>query len=103
MENIEIHKNEILENGFTKVDKVYSAVEVDQIISIIDQADTSKQTFRKSTELFAVRQFLNEIPATRELVFNDKLNSMISQLFGQDFFIVSPPSKSHFIADSGCA
>jgi ectoine hydroxylase-related dioxygenase (phytanoyl-CoA dioxygenase family) len=88
MENTDRHKNEILENGFTIVDEIYSADEVEQIISIINQVDTSKETFRKSTDLFAVRQFLNEVPSTRELIFNDKLNSIISQLFGQDFFVV---------------
>jgi hypothetical protein len=80
MENTDRHKNEILENGFTIVDEIYSADEVEQIISIINQVDTSKETFRKSTDLFAVRQFLYEVPSTRELIFNGKLNSIISWL-----------------------
>jgi ectoine hydroxylase-related dioxygenase (phytanoyl-CoA dioxygenase family) len=35
-----------------------------------------------------VRQFLYEVPSTRRTYFNGKLNSIISQLFGQDFFVV---------------
>lgn len=88
MENINRHKTEILENGFTTVNEIYSSDEVEQIIYKINQTDTSKETFRKSTDLFAIRQFLNEIPATRELIFNDNLKSLISQLFGHDFFVV---------------
>ncbi len=85
---MEKYINEILENGFTTVENIYSTQEVEQIISIINQADNSKETFRKSADLFAIRQFLKEIPEARNLIFNDKLNSIITQLFGQDFFVV---------------
>ena len=88
MENLDKHKNEILENGFTTVNTIYSTDEIEQILSTINQADTSKETFRKSANLFAVRQFLKEIPATRDLIFNDKLNSTITELFGQNYFVV---------------
>jgi ectoine hydroxylase-related dioxygenase (phytanoyl-CoA dioxygenase family) len=88
LENLDKHKNEILENGFTTVNTIYSTDEIEQILATINQADTSKETFRKSADLFAVRQFLKEIPATKELIFNDKLNSTITELFGQNYFVV---------------
>ena len=88
MKNIDKHKNEILENGFTTINDIYSKEEVETIISTINQADTSKETFRKSTDLFAIRQFLRELPDVIKLVFSDNLKSIISQLFGQDFFVV---------------
>jgi ectoine hydroxylase-related dioxygenase (phytanoyl-CoA dioxygenase family) len=57
-------------------------------LATINQADTSKDTFRKSSDLFAIRQFLKEIPTTRDLIFNDKLNLTITKLFGQNYFVV---------------
>lgn len=88
MENLEIHKTEIIDNGFTTLDNIYSTDEVELILATINQTDTSKETFRKSSDLFAIRQFLKEIPETTDLIFNDKLNSLISRLFGQRYFVV---------------
>ncbi len=88
MENLEKYKNEILDNGFTTLCNIYSTDEIESILAIINQTNTSKETFRKSSDLFAIRQFLKEIPETIDLIFNDKLNSTISQLFGQGYFVV---------------
>jgi ectoine hydroxylase-related dioxygenase (phytanoyl-CoA dioxygenase family) len=88
LENLKRNKNEILENGFTTVENIYSTDEVEQILSAFSKVDTSKETFRKSADLFAVRQFLKEIPETGEFIFNDKLKTIINQLFGHDFFVV---------------
>lgn len=82
------HRQEILENGYTIVGQVYSDSEIDAIISIINKADTSKATFRKSTNLFAIRQFLKEVPETIPFIFTAKLRSVIGQLFGNNFFVV---------------
>lgn len=82
------HRHEILENGFTIARQVYSHSEIDSIISIINKADTSKATFRKSNNLFAIRQFLKEIPETIPLIFTERLRSIIGQLFGSNFFVV---------------
>lgn len=87
MNNFPKHKEELLINGFTTINNIYSPDEIVQILTVISQTDTSKDTFRKSSELFAIRQFLKEIPATTDLIFNDKLKSLIGQLFGQDFFV----------------
>ena len=62
--NLTIKKDEILENGFSIINNIYSHPEIEQIKSIIHQADSSKDTFRKSNDLFAVRQFLKGIPET---------------------------------------
>lgn len=88
MTDTERHKIEISENGFTTVDDIYSEKEIEEILLTIDQVDKDKETFRKSADLFAIRQFLKEIPATRHLVFNDNLKSVVSQLFGDNYFVV---------------
>ncbi len=79
---------DISNNGFTIIDNVYSLKEVEQITSKINQADPSKDTFRKSIDLFAVRQFLKEIPETVSLIFNENLKQIITELFGKDYFVV---------------
>jgi ectoine hydroxylase-related dioxygenase (phytanoyl-CoA dioxygenase family) len=84
----EKHKIEIAENGFTIVDNIYSEQEINQILLAIDKADNDKETFRKSADLFAIRQFLKEIPSTTNLIFNDKLRNVVKQLLGNNFFVV---------------
>jgi hypothetical protein len=51
------YKKQIQDSGFLTINNVFSDVEVKEILRLIDQADTSKKTFRKTTDLFAIRQF----------------------------------------------
>jgi hypothetical protein len=88
MTDIHKYKNSLDENGFVTVDNIYSDIEIENIISCINSADSSGSTFRKSTDLFAIRQFLKEIPKTTPLIFNHNLLALINSLFGSDFFIV---------------
>lgn len=95
---------EIQSNGFTIVDNVYSAAEINALISVIDQLDTTSSSFRKTKDLFAIRRFLNEAPAIRPLVFNAGLKRLINHLFGNDYFVVKsiyfdkPASSNWFVA-----
>ena len=43
--------------GFTVLSNIYTATEIDHILSAINELDTSNYTFRKSKDLFAIRQF----------------------------------------------
>ena len=88
MKNILLHRNELIEDGFTTIENVYSAAEVEKILSIINQADTSKETFRKSADVFAIRQFLKEIHGVVEFIFTENLKSLLNQLLGDGFFVV---------------
>ena len=85
--NIEQQQHTILHNGFTVINNIFSAEEITQILTIIDLADTSSSTFRKSADLFAIRQFLKEIPDVQKLIFNAKLDKLIAELFGQNYFV----------------
>lgn len=84
----ERHKIDLNENGFITVDNIYSDHEIEQILLTIDQAENDKETFRKSADLFAIRQFLKEVPETINLIFNDNLKSVVRQLFGDNYFVV---------------
>lgn len=74
--------------GFTTIPDVYTFEEVDAMIDLIIRTDTDKETFRKSADLFAIRQFLKELPEVMNLVFNIRLREFISTMFGPDYFVV---------------
>jgi ectoine hydroxylase-related dioxygenase (phytanoyl-CoA dioxygenase family) len=88
MRDLTKHRNELLANGFSIVDDIYSSDEVQTILTAIDNADTSKDTFRKSTDLFAIRQFLKEVPETFDLIFTNNLKNVIRQVMGDNFFVI---------------
>lgn len=81
-------KQEISNQGFAIIDNVFTDEEINDLLLTISQADTSKSTFRKTNDLFAIRQFLREVPVSVDKVFTDKLNRIISELFGDDYFVV---------------
>jgi hypothetical protein len=95
------HCKALLTQGFTVLNEIYTADELKQLISIIDAADQSGDTFRKSDDLFAIRQILKEIPAVLPVIFNKKLNEFITALFGDDYFVsksiyFDKPQKSNW-------
>ena len=99
--NLDHHKNSIQENGFTVINNVFSEEEIKNIEEIIQNIDTSKETFRKSDDLFAIRQFLKEIPQVRELVFNENIKNIITKIFGEKYVVVKSiyfdkPEKSNW-------
>jgi hypothetical protein len=81
-------KGDLSSYGFAIINNVYTAEEIDAILYIISQVDTSKPAFRKSGDLFAIRQFLKEVPVAYDLIFNDRLVSIIETNFGHDYFVV---------------
>lgn len=82
------HKKVVLKNGFTVIDSVFTDDEIKKIIEVIQNADTSAENFRKSDDLFAVRQFLKEVPEIKSLVFNGNVKAIIRELFGEKYFVV---------------
>ncbi|MFN1216356.1 phytanoyl-CoA dioxygenase family protein [Chryseobacterium kwangjuense] len=85
---LDSHKEEILRKGFTVINTVFSEDEIEKIAETIQKADTSAENFRKSEDLFAVRQFLKEVPEVKDLVMNDTIKFMIRTLFGERYFVV---------------
>lgn len=81
-------KKQIDELGFAVVNEIYSDAEIENIVSCIQQADNSNETFRKTKDLFAIRQFLKEIPEVRNLLFTSKFKSFIKNLLGDGYFVV---------------
>jgi len=95
------YKTEISEKGFTIINEVFSYDEINQIINVIESIDTSKETFRKSEDLFAIRQFLKEVPESHQFIFNDNIKKIVNEVFGNDYFVVKSiyfdkPEKSNW-------
>lgn len=89
------------QKGFCIINSIYSFDEIQSIANLIDTLNTSKPTFRKSEDLFAIRQFIKELPEIKKLVFNDNLQSVINTIVGNDYFIVKSiyfdkPEKSNW-------
>ncbi len=81
-------KDEVASIGFAIREDIYTNEEIDKLLQAIAEADSSSLTFRKTNDLFAIRQFFKEIPHAVELVFNDRLRHLIAACFGKDYFVV---------------
>lgn len=104
IQSLEKHKSEISENGFTVINQVFSDFQVENMLKIIDGTDSDKPAFRKTNDLFAIRQILKEIPALRDKIFTDHLKKLIRDLFGDEYFVVKsiyfdkPGSSNWFVS-----
>ncbi len=95
------YKNSITESGYTIINRIFSDEEIEHISKVIQNADTSNETFRKSENLFAIRQFLKEIPDAVNLIFNENIKKVIKEIFGDRYFVVKSiyfdkPEKSNW-------
>ncbi|KAB1230600.1 phytanoyl-CoA dioxygenase family protein [Chryseobacterium viscerum] len=88
LNNLENNKSHILEYGFAVINAIFSQKELDEIDHVLQHIDTSKENFRKSEDLFAIRQFLKEVPEIRNLVFNDNIQKVVKEIFGEKYFVV---------------
>ncbi|KAA5532452.1 phytanoyl-CoA dioxygenase family protein [Taibaiella lutea] len=92
------------QEGFAVIPDFFTKEETAQILSVITNADTTRPTFRKAKDLFAIRQFLKEIPEVTGKIFNDKLKNFISEVFGNKYFVVKsiyfdkPGQSNWFVA-----
>lgn len=91
--------------GFVVVENVYSEKEITELKALLSRhSNRSEATFRKTSDLFAIRQVLKEIPELSPLIFNDRLRSMIRANFGDQYFLVKsiyfdkPAHSNWFVA-----
>lgn len=98
------HIAEINSKGFTIINDIYSENEIGKLISLIENSTENKtknSTFRKSQNLFAIRQFHKEIPETLPYIFNENLKGIVESNFGKGYFITKSiyfdkPEKSNW-------
>lgn len=98
------HQKGVAESGYCIINDVYCDDQIDALIDVINAVDSSRPTFRKTSDLFAIRQFLKELPAIKPLIFTDKLSKIIKALFGDEYFAVKsiyfdkPEESNWFVA-----
>lgn len=98
------YNTEISFEGFAIINDVFTEKEIKNIIELIESKTANNKenaTFRKSQDLFAIRQFHKEIPETLDSIFNENLKEIIESNFGKGYFITKSiyfdkPEKSNW-------
>lgn len=101
---IPMSAEELQTKGYTILENLFTGEEIDAIGNVLSRADFSRDTFRKTKDLFAIRQFLKEIPEITPLIFNNRIRNLVSKYFGQHYFVVKsiyfdkPRNSNWFVA-----
>ena len=96
------YKAKIDGKGYAIIDNIFSENEVKALIKIIENATQNSDNFRKSENLFAIRNLLQEVPELNKILWNQNLKSLIKSLFGEKYFNVKAiyfdkPANSNWI------
>lgn len=92
------------QEGYAIVNDVFKEQELAAIIQTIEEADHSGEVFRKTSDLFAIRQFLKALPPVQPYIFTQKFLQLINTLFGEAYFVVKsiyfdkPEQSNWFVA-----
>lgn len=95
-------KSHFEKNGFYVIGGVFEQAEIATIVNGIDSS-VDKPTFRKTKDMFAIRQFLKEFPKMCTIIFNENLRQIIES-FGSGYFVVKsiyfdkPGQSNWFVA-----
>ncbi len=102
--NMESHKDALEKLGFSMIENVFSADELDALATAIHSADQQNEAFRRTDDLFAIRAVLQTIPNINNIIWNDALVDIIHTVLGPDYFVVKsiyfdkPPSSNWWVA-----
>lgn len=97
-------RNSLMQDGVAVLRDCYSDAAIDDLLQVITAADPTKPTFRRTAELFAIRQFLKEIPEAAPIVLNPMLGDLIGRLCGAGYFVAKsiyfdkPQGSNWFVA-----
>lgn len=85
--NIDDLKFTLEKEGNAILDSVYTAIELQQIAMCIKEAPQNSNALLKTKDLFAIRQLLNTIPHLKNILFNQKLLSLLSNIYTTPYFL----------------
>ncbi|SNR60115.1 Phytanoyl-CoA dioxygenase (PhyH) [Hymenobacter mucosus] len=71
----------LAQNGYAILAGIYTPEELAGLLRTIERAETSSPNFRRSQDVFAIRNLLGEIPALREQLLTPRLREVLSGLF----------------------
>ncbi|MCK0110511.1 phytanoyl-CoA dioxygenase family protein [Flavobacteriaceae bacterium S0825] len=98
------NKIELEENGFSVLADLYSDYEVNGILACIENAERDGNSFLKTKDLFAIRQLIKNVPELTDLLFNEKLTELVSELSESEYFLTKaiyfdkPNESNWFVA-----
>lgn len=75
-------KAELAENGFTIFTDVFDYDILQSFAKTIEQASTTNSNFRRTNDLFAIRNLLQEVPALSDLLWTTSFNQFLNMLIG---------------------
>jgi ectoine hydroxylase-related dioxygenase (phytanoyl-CoA dioxygenase family) len=81
-------QTELTDDGFTIVEGLYTGDEVEALLQTIRLANTAKPAVRRSPDVFAIRQFLKEVPQAATIIFSEKMRAFLRQLLGDEYALV---------------
>jgi ectoine hydroxylase-related dioxygenase (phytanoyl-CoA dioxygenase family) len=96
-----VNLNQTLSNeGYAIINDSYSTREVYAIVSAIENTSGTNV----GVDTFAMRRFLQAVPAVQPLIFSSKLKDILNQLLGDNYFVIKsiyfdkPASSNWFVA-----
>ncbi|MDR6240008.1 phytanoyl-CoA dioxygenase family protein [Aureibacter tunicatorum] len=82
------YKEQLNENGFSTTDSLYGDHEIQLLKNIIDEWQASNMESDGSSQVFSIRRLIKKIPSLLPVLLNDKLKQLVTELGGEDFFLV---------------
>jgi Phytanoyl-CoA dioxygenase (PhyH) len=68
------------QTGVAVVAPIYAAAEIRAMLAVLDQAGSGSGNVRRTTDLFAIRQLLTELPQLQPLIWNERFAALLNQL-----------------------
>lgn len=69
------------EQGFAIKNDLFSKQEIDTLLGVIEKSE-------KAENNFAIRQFLETLPAAKDFIFTDDFKFFFKENFGDDYFLI---------------
>lgn len=85
MTNLAEYKIELQERGYCLTTPLYSPEECHTLIRTIEAAIPASENFRRGNALFAIRNFMQEVPQAAPLLWTPTMNSFIDNLLGSNY------------------
>ena len=79
---------QFVEHGFAVLPNLYSPAEVAALLRCVENAPASGPNFRRSQEVFAIRNLLGEVPELWSLLVTNSLRELLGQLFPEGCHLV---------------
>jgi ectoine hydroxylase-related dioxygenase (phytanoyl-CoA dioxygenase family) len=95
---------QIATKGYAVVPGIFQAAEIEELNLLLQSLPGEGAAYRKTADLFAIRQFFMEVPEAVPLVFNTTLRQLVRDVCGPDYFVVKsiyfnkPPASNWFVA-----